>query len=240
MERTAAEVLGTRGTLTVHEQQELSVISDGKAVLSDREMDEVRAKWCCMDSFGQRYRECSLSNYDATTDSQRAAVEVLRQHVLDFPDRNVLIYGPCGTGKDHLIAGLARSLMQSEWKPSPRGYSLHRHPIGVFDGMSLFDTLRDRISDRDQVDLTKDSARYPIVYISDPTPLSGALSQFEQRHLYRILDARYRELKPTWMTCNVSSRDQLDECIGVRNSERILDGATSIYCDWPSYRKTNG
>jgi hypothetical protein len=55
--------------------------------------------------------------------------------------------------------------------------------------------------------------------------------------LFRILDGRYNHLRPTWVSVNVSNRNELDERMGVTLAERLVDGALTIFCNWPSYRK---
>ena len=40
-----------------------------------------------------------------------------------------------------------------------------------------------------------------------------------------------------WVTVNVNSRAELDSRMGVQLADRLVDGALTLFCNWPSYRK---
>ncbi len=55
--------------------------------------------------------------------------------------------------------------------------------------------------------------------------------------MFRIVDKRYRENRPTWLTLNVSSGAEAAERIGVQTYDRLRHSAMGLFCNWPSYRK---
>jgi hypothetical protein len=57
--------------------------------------------------------------------------------------------------------------------------------------------------------------------------------------LFRVVDARYRQCKPTWITVNAVGRTELDRRMGAQTADRITDGAVALFCNWPSYRKAS-
>ena len=63
-----------------------------------------------VDQFGSRYAGCRLDNFVVTCDEQQKAVDALREYGKTFGQhyRNgegVVLFGPPGTGKDHLATG---------------------------------------------------------------------------------------------------------------------------------------
>ncbi len=180
---------------------------------------------------GKRYVGCSLSTYQATTDAQREAVAKLRVYGEAIVEnvkqgQGVVLFGPKGTGKDHLMTSL--------------GVFAHRENIRVEweNGLEIYAECRDRMKteggEAEYIDAMK---RAQVLYISDPLPPTGTLTEYQQQTLFRVLDDRYSNLKPTWLTINVSGRKELDERVGAATADRMIDGALCIYCNWPSNRK---
>ena len=63
----------------------------------------------------ERYRVCSLANYNGITDSQRAAKALARRFVESYPavDAGLLIVGPVGVGKTHLATAMLAELVDT-------------------------------------------------------------------------------------------------------------------------------
>jgi hypothetical protein len=55
--------------------------------------------------------------------------------------------------------------------------------------------------------------------------------------LFRAIDARYRDYRPTWVTINVGGGDEAEDRMGMQLVDRLRDRAVSIHCNWPSHRK---
>lgn len=195
---------------------------------------ERRHKWeSLVGSRGSRYGTCSLETFDAQTDLQKSALATLRQYCAEIREnlkegRGVLLYGPRGTGKDHLAMAVCREAIKADIR------------VKWQNGMDLFGDIRDMMDDdgSDSERLFIQRMIQPeVLYISDPLPPVGNLTQFQAAMLFRILDARYSRSKPLVCTINVSGRNELDERIGPQNSDRILHGAIPVWCNWESYRK---
>lgn len=60
-----------------------------------------------------RYRGCSLANFNALTESQKAAKAMARRYVESYPavDAGLLVVGPVGVGKTHLVAAILAELV---------------------------------------------------------------------------------------------------------------------------------
>lgn len=180
---------------------------------------------------GERYESCWLKNYAAESEAQQGAVETLTAYCREVAGRvslgeGMLLFGPKGTGKDHLIVAVARAAIRAgktvRWQ----------------NGMDLFGDVRDAIGNGDnEKSLISRLVSPDVLYLSDPLPPVGSLTEFQAAMLFRILDARYSRRKPTWVTVNVSSGTELDSRMGAQNGDRLRDGAIAIFCNWPSYRK---
>ncbi len=189
---------------------------------------------------GRRYAECTLAGFEiakdkATSQKQRFAIDRLTRFCGDIDGeieagRNVVLFGPVGTGKDHLLAALMRVACKSgasvEW----------------VNGMDLFGDLRDRIDSANAESEARALSRWTspdVLAISDPLPPWGPLTPYQSQMLFRLVDRRYRDRKPIWITANFADGKEASERIGVQVLDRIKDGAVELYCAWPSYRKAS-
>lgn len=181
---------------------------------------------------GPRHRACTLENFEATTEAQRRAVEQLRQYRSGLVENirggvNIVISGPTGTGKDHLLSSLFNVTMQNgigiQWTSGPMLYAAIR---GTMD-------RRDTSEGEELERYTRPS----VLVISDPVVAAGVLTPFQSDCLFQILDERWRQKRATWVTLNVANRAEADTKLGTAIVDRLIDGALTIMCAWPSYRK---
>lgn len=181
---------------------------------------------------GRRYAECRLSTFATSSAAQRQVVDALQQYASEMAVQvaegcGVVLYGPPGTGKDHLLVGLAhRAIVQ--------------HGLSVVwkNGMDLFSEIRDRIDGEKSEDELRRRFTHPdVLYLSDPLPPLGSLTQFQAVKVFELIDSRYRAQKPTWLTINVANGQEAAERLSVQTYERMKDRALALFCNWPSYRK---
>lgn len=182
---------------------------------------------------GRRYATCRLSNFVTGSDAAKeTARDALRGYLAEWESNyaagyGVTLYGPVGTGKDHLAAAVCHHAIDS-------GLS-----VEWIDGMSLFAELR-RSFDRDSRDNeTRIIDRYEraaVLCISDPLPVSGELSDFQASALLRIIDGRYNDMRPTITTVNVAGGDEARRRLTPAIYDRIRHVSLAVQCNWPSYR----
>lgn len=206
--------------------------------IEQREREESREQFARHDRWrglvrerGERYGDCRLSNFAAECETQKRAVAELTAYCQEIADRiadgeGLILFGPKGTGKDHLVMAVARVSILAG-----------KHVVWQ-NGMDLFGDIRDAIDKGDaERALVKRLVNPDVLYLSDPLPPIGNLTEFQASMLFRILDGRYSRRRPTWVTVNVSSKEQLETRMGPQNADRIRDGAIALCCDWPSHRK---
>lgn len=186
------------------------------------------------DSRGSRYANCRLGTFLAQTPEQSRAIESLSRFCRSITEnvrsgRGLVLFGPRGTGKDHLAMAVCRQVIANDFR------------VVWQNGMDLFGDVRDAIDSHDSERSFVDRLIRPdVLYISDPLPPIGSLTDFQSAMLFRVLDARYSRSKPLICTVNVSNRDELDRRLGPQNSDRLRDGALAVHCKWESYRRTVG
>lgn len=188
---------------------------------------------------GARYRTCRFDNFATEAEQphhakrKAVALAAAREYAADLPARmlslaGLVLYGPVGTGKDHLAYCVARQAVIG-------GMS-----VRWLNGQDWFGDLRDGIDEgRAERSTIGQLAAPDLLVISDPLPpLPGSrLGQHQATMLYRAIDDRYCAGRLTLVTLNVASDDEADSRLGAPTWDRICHGAWKVFCDWPTYRK---
>ena len=221
-------VVVDRPVVSVEERQ-----SQLEAQQQQRREGEKFRKWrVFIESRGLRYLECRLSNFECAMPKQTTAVNKLREYADDIRERvkageNIVLYGPRGSGKDHLATAICREAVRNEIS------------VAWVNGMDFFGDIRDAMDKRShdsESSLIYELTRPELLYVSDPLPPSGNLTEFQQAIWFRVLDGRYSNLRPTIVTVNARDGKEIDERMGAQSSDRLRDNALSIACNWPSHR----
>jgi len=180
---------------------------------------------------GSRYAACRLNNYQAGTTHQKhvkAALVDFAQNISAEIDAgtNLLLTGPPGTGKDHLLAALAREAIT-------QGATLK-----WTSGVKLFARLRDDIEahamERETV---REFVKPHVLWISDPIWDGQPLTRQQRLKLGEIVDERYNFCRAIWISINAKNSHDAIECMGGALVDRLRHGALSLACDWPSFRQ---
>ncbi len=186
----------------------------------------------CEEAGNGRYSDYKFSTWKATTDRQKQIKAKIEEWADTYPDRKanangLILYGTCGTGKDHLAFAAVRKVLLT-----------HSATAMWKNGRELFGQIRDNIdSDNTERSLIRQLAYRDILVISDPLPVVGGLTNFQSDMLYRIVDARYAEKKLTVVTINVSGDKQGSELIGAPTWDRLRHNAWVAKFDWQTERK---
>lgn len=198
----------------------------------DAEVARRNDAWNHLTRFRTRYRDCRLENFEITCDAQEAAIASIRafRDNLDANIKagtNLVLYGTVGSGKDHLMAALLnhaitrlRTEVSIEWR----------------NGIDISATAKKDLESSAEWQRNNEPRRQ-VTAISDPA-LSGApLKFYAADRIYQIFNSCYESRMPLWVTINASGRKEMNELLGPAATDRMLDGAVAIHCDWPSFRK---
>jgi DNA replication protein DnaC len=185
-----------------------------------------------MDEVGIRYRRCTLDSFVASTAEQKKVFTAVRDYRDTMPDRlkagqGLVLFGPSGTGKDHLMVSLLRDLVVTHWETAK-----------WLNGVGLYSMFRDSMdTGMPEAAIVSKLAAPTVLVLSDPQPPIGSLTPFQAQCLFQVVDERYRRGKATWVTMNAASGADAEAKIGVATVDRFRDGALTLFCNWPSYRK---
>lgn len=188
------------------------------------------------DRIGKRYADASLDTFRVGDDEHTNKRLEVKRKVSSFLDQsdahirsggNVLVCGPPGTGKDHLLCAMLKQAIYDG------------HKVQWWNGQELFRQFRDQIdSDKSEGSLVASFLRADVLAISDPVPPKGNASEYAAHMLYQIVDARYRGMKSTWITANMAGKQEAQEALSAPIFDRLLDNAFTLFCNWPSYRQS--
>ena len=183
---------------------------------------------------GERYERATLDSFEVYDDAQREPLGRLQAFALEMPQRlctggGLILKGKPGTGKDHLVAALLKIAV-----------ARHGLTVGWWDCLALFREVRLSIDEGKQRDLLKTLSGPQILALSDPQPPKGQLSDWQVGIIRDAIDTRYRSRKSTWLTTNLTTKDDAEELLTKPLLERLKERSLQIKCDWSSYRERVG
>lgn len=188
---------------------------------------------------GKRYAEASLFNFETETQEQEALLDDVLRFASDITEHieagdNLLLFGSSGTGKDHLLAAIICEALRRQACHYIPGPGIGRR-LAWMSGHTMLKRFRDFAENETKVMRSLTEPR--VLAISDLLPASGPLTDFQAGKLLEVLDERYSEQRPTWVTCNVTDRQDLERRLGVQATDRLCEGGVHLFFSWPSYRR---
>jgi DNA replication protein DnaC len=136
-------------------------------------------------------------------------------------------YGSRGTGKDHLMACLLQAAAKK-----------HAFDCRFIAGADLFMVFRDAMDRQSsEAKLVREFSTATILAVSDPIKPQGERGPWRAELLAQIIDARYRDLRPTWITINAANEKEVEELLGRTTWDRLIHRGHAFRCYWPSYRE---
>jgi DNA replication protein DnaC len=180
---------------------------------------------------GERYTSCRFDNFDCRSQAMRdvlTACQAIATNINAELDsgRSVVLAGPVGTGKDHLMAAMLRDVVKAN------------RECQRVNGTDLAGQCRDIIGGHvTENEFLQRWAKIDLLALSDPEGNREKATEYYADWLYRIVDYRYRLQKSIWITINASTGREIAERIGERTWDRIQHNATIIRTNWKTHRK---
>ena len=177
-----------------------------------------------------RYKTKSFDNYIAPNNSPAArSRDSLADYATMFGENikngsSAVLLGKCGTGKTHLAAAVGNYILNN-------GYTVKY--MTMYDAVGKFkETFNNRdISEESVLKVFAD----PDLLIIDEAGV-GFGSTSEEIFMYRMINRRYEQMKPTMVCANLTIEEFSDK-IGERVLDRLMEGGGPVLVfDWDSYR----
>lgn len=178
----------------------------------------------------QRLRARSFADYEVTTPQQRAALATCRAFAEDFEQHyragtGLILAGTKGTGKGHLSASIQMALL-ANWRTQ---YLTARDLI-----LAVRDTWAPGAAMTERQALQLFGDRVQLLVIDEIGASYG--SDGERQVLNDVIDARYRNCRPTILCTNLNQAG-MAEAIGDRAFDRLLESCKWVSMAWDSYRQ---
>ena len=196
----------------------------------------------------KRFSDKGFSNFEVNDKNKEYHSKVMN-YATNFPEHYkngdwLVLSGTYGLGKTHLALAVGRHVLKFFAKKNAE-----KNHGTLYTGMSkvlflssseMIQNIRDSYdsSDLDERTLMNKYKNTELLIIDDLG--TEKASEWQQEKLYMVLDHRYRELKPTIITTNLSA-DELREHISERLYERMIEttrqGELLVFFEGKSYRK---
>ena len=160
-----------------------------------------------MTEYGKRYEDCTLDNFDASENPE--ALEAVRGLIVGHLS-GLLLFGPVGTGKTHLCVGAGRAFERpavTEAFTDERGYQKARtipaQTVEYWPVLDLAGAFRDAAGGG--CPSPEPPCRSAGLLVLDDWGAERT-TDFVLEALERIVDARYRAMKPMLIATNMTPR----------------------------------
>lgn len=177
------------------------------------------------------------------TKSHFEAIERIKDWLLNArkhfdAGRGVILFGPAGTGKDHLLTAMLVEAIKAGCFPRPECDAKPEKQVVWANGPDWISANRDVVRTNElERDAKAKYVKARLLLLSDVCQSGQVLKDYQRQTLYSILDYRYSHCKPTWVSTNAANRAELSEMLGGDVADRLLGDSLVVPCVWESYRK---
>ena len=181
-----------------------------------------------MSNLGERFKNATFDSWvDLPGTGQcYSAIKAYAETFSKETDSGYCIYGRPGNGKSHLAAALVNEVVQ-------RGYAAVF--IEVPDLFSQIKATYGYDGEGSEEDIMRSLTSCDLLVLDD----AGAEKPTEwvQEKFYQIINARYKNRKPVVITTNTKDMAGLEDIIGFRAYDRVLEMCEPLKNNGESYRR---
>lgn len=179
-----------------------------------------------------RFANATVWNWQHPMEPQARVWGAVRDYLTHFEmaiesGRSVVLFGTPGTGKTHLAIGILRHVVE---KNNTERY------VTAMDLVASIRRSYDRNADASENEVV---AQYttPDLCVIDEVGRSTE-NQHDSAQLFRIMDVRYTNMKPT-VLCSNLHREQMQRYLGASMMDRLREGGGLVLeCSWGSSRSS--
>jgi len=191
--------------------------------------------------FPKRLWECQFDGRHGTIEGK-----LLKLSTVGVEFSGVVLAGLPGRGKSAALVSMAKAFLISRFY-SPQDSPPVRYILNYFLAVTEYIHYRDfsamirdslkKDSEQDLAELMETWKRPTLLIIDDM--MDGNVTDWDLQQLGEIIDYRYSNMKPTWITTNISAKD-LSVWPGFERSySRLADKSWCLYFEFkgPDYRR---
>jgi len=181
----------------------------------------------------KRHAGCTFENYIVESKGQAHALDISRRFAAQFADHmksgtSLLFIGTKGTGKNHLSAAIAKTILQ-------QGFSvLHATAFEVTAKIKATWSKAGDEPRRHQLDVIDDFASVNLLILDEIG--CGIANSTDSTLLFHIIDQRYQRCHPTLAISNFSL-DVVEQWLTPPGLDRLREGGGDcVKLEWESDR----
>ncbi|MDF2791086.1 MAG: hypothetical protein K0S80_4188 [Neobacillus sp.] len=178
-------------------------------------------------NLGERFKDSNFQSFYPRRGSERC-LEIAKKYVKEFDSWNgesFMFWGEPGNGKSHLAAAIANEL---------KALGKIVVFISMPDLLAKIKATFNKKSEDSESQIMKALQDCSLLIIDDIG--CEKVSDWVQEVIFRIVDGRYKMLKPIFVTSNLEPKE-LAERIGKRAYDRLVEISQPIKNDATSYRR---
>lgn len=205
-------------------QEQLKREEEERKAAKEREMTERfehPERWLTEYKVPQKFLDASFQNFSGGGSVKQACES--------FPKKNIVLIGKTGCGKTHLAAATLRGMVVNGSISKARFTTVPRLLMEIRDSFKGEGGESER-------DIVERYSKYNALILDDLG--ADRATEWAIETLYLIIDGRDSNLKPTFITTNLTI-PEIEQHYGARIASRIA-GMNIVTIDMPDYRKKRG
>lgn len=221
-----ASIMGVVIRASIMCECEIALEREEKKREEAKEKQERLNRVLAMSNLGERFKEASFENFVPSAGTE-TCFDTMKEYAETFcrsTDTGYCIYGRPGNGKSHLAAALVNRVIQ-------RGHTavfievpdLFARIKATYDGEGSEDKIMRSLASCDLLVLDDAGAEKPTEWVREK--------------FYQIINARYKDRKPVVITTNTPDMAGLEDIIGFRAYDRVLEMCAPLKNNGESYRR---